>query len=216
MIQGMPTQAPTTAAPSVTPSRAPTHAPSGSPTMEPTKNVDETVRGNEFVLYFSSRRTLQQPGDRALQQPENCLDKAQRKFAQTRLRNHTDNAYANSLGLATVSFFRITLKNYIDMSPADDCTEIKFIFDQGIIFNIGGNDETTITELIQLPLASEANRQAFVQDLIDESSTNGIFSRVTGVGEIVVTEEGLSTRTPTSSPSISTSPTESPSYLPSL
>lgn len=205
-----PTQAPTTAYPTRSPSMPPTPFPSVPPTPAPTKVNSMTVGKNELVMNFykiERRRNLRTLLLRTLQ---GCLNNQELEFANSMLEQHIKDMYAQSLqGAVTVPFASIKITDHIDLTLPGDCSKIKFIYDQEMVLNTVGDDETTVTEIIQLPLESADDRQKFVNDLTS-STDAGKFGYVSGVEPIVVTQEGLSTRTPTSPPSISTSPTESP------
>ena len=224
VMQFTPTHEPSSAAPTDPPSPPPTYFPTSAPTYEPMRQVDENVEGTTFVIYFGvSRERRPFTRLRTLQRSEKCLDRAQQDFVQSRFEFHANNVYRRLLGSSTdpgsstASFANIKITGQKDLSDGD-CEEIQVIYDQRMEYNVGRNDETTLSEIIQLPLESEADHDEFAQDLIDESANTEVafkFALVTGVSAADVTQEGLSTRAPTSSPSISTAPTASPSDSPS-
>ena len=153
------------------------------------------VTDNEFVLTFNFsgrkkrttsheidasegggglfRRNLQYPpGDLRRQLQGNCLGQAELKFAETMLEDHANSVYDNALqGSVSVSKIEITVTDHIDMSDAGDCSKIKFIYDQEMVFRTTGtNDTPTLAEIIQMPMADESSRSSFVSNLVEKSA----------------------------------------------
>ena len=188
------------------PSAPPTPAPSISPTPPPTKLNSIKVSDNKLVINFGrSRRQLS--NHRSLQE---CLTQAERNLVQVQLQQQADNTYAD-VGLE-VSYNSIIIKSIEENS---DCSKITFFYDQEIVYNTVAGDETTISEIIQMPMDTTAKQQAYINNLTENASPGSKLKTEMYTEEIEVTEQGLSTRMPTSSPSVSTAPTESPSESPS-
>lgn len=228
-----PTKSPTPApssypsdSPSYMPSFMPTPAPSASPTPAPTRLYTVTVVNNEFILVFdagggrmlTSSRSLftwirSSHSKRHLQAPD-CLTASDVFLVESKLESHANNTYIQA-GVQA-SYIDISITSYIDDSPSGDCSRIKFIFDQEIVFNSAADDETTVAEIIEMPLATSERQATYVEELKNSVSADSALTNVVSAEETEVTMQGLSTRSPTSSPSISTAPTGNPSNPPSL
>ena len=141
---------------------------------------------------------------------QECLTPAERNLVQVQLQQQADNTYAD-VGLE-VSYNGIIIKS---IEANSDCSKITFFYDQEIVYNTVAGDETTISEIIQMPMDTNAKQQAFINGLTENASPGSKLKTEMYTEEIEVTEQGLSTRMPTSSPSISTAPTDSPSESPS-
>ena len=88
------------------------------------------------------------------------------------------------------------------------------MYDLEIALSTVAGDETTIDEIVRLPLDSDENKETFVNLVVSSSDSSLPVSSVEGI--IVPPQPvALSTRTPTSTPSISLSPTAYPSASPS-
>ena len=143
-----------------------------------------------------------------------CLTAEDIAFAKQRLEAHANLMYQENLpSSTTVTFIDITVTDHTDVSENGDCTEIEFTYDQEMGYQTDGSDEITEGDLVQLPLAG-ANADRFVDDLVDESGGEGIYSNAQGASGTTITQPGLSTRAPTSSPSVSAVPSYPPSVSP--
>ena len=221
-----PTSAPTTA--------EPTPSPTMSPTPSPTSVTTVTVRGNKFKLSFGGRlfgrgdavggqlfggsrrhlqgdvRTLQ---DQAASQ-ENCLSEEELAYVESRLESNAMKQYENLSGPVAVQSIDITITDHEDTSPNGDCSEVNFTYDQDMTYTEAGEDYD-LKEIVEYPLGDAGGREEFVQDLQGGSEGEGVFADVSDAGGVTVTQQGLKTRMPTSSPSVSVQPTASPTVSPS-
>ena len=240
-----PTSSPTPAPssfPSVSPSamssESPTPAPSRSPTPAPTKLETLIVFNNTFVMNFAApssrrRRELMVIEDESVSTRTNkknalrklqggttcpprdpaCLTQDQLNSVQSMFQTHIDNMYTEQLKSVTFSRKLVQNMRYTDTSTGCDCSRIEFMYDLEIALSTVAGDETTIDEIVRLPLDSDENKETFVNLVVSSDSSLPVSS----VEGIIVPPQpvALSTRTPTSTPSISLSPTAYPSASPS-
>lgn len=196
------------------PSRSPSQGPSISPTKGPTKPTSPnstTVKDVELVLNFGSGRRQLTTSNRLLQA---CLTQADIDLLETQLQSQADAVYADSdLDLISNS---ITITNIKEES---DCSKITILYDQEIVYAAEDDIPTSsISEIIQLPLESDKNRQTFVDNLVENASVGSILktdegyttekSEVTESLQCTCEQTATFTDGPTSSPSIG--PTSSP------
>lgn len=194
----------------------------------PTRTITETVKNNTIAMNFAEgvvrnrsahrlpwqvRRLVQSTLYRELQDKE-CLDERELKVVEKTLEVHSQKVYDERLGIGAISNLIITVQDDYDDLSGGDCTKIELVFTQQLDFIVGGGDETTIAEVIALPMKSSADRNAFKQNLIDNSADESKFSTLGEVEEITVNEVNLSTRSPSARPSTSTAPTVFPSATP--
>ena len=122
------------------------------------------------------------------------------------------------IGTTNVLGISITFNNHEDVSTnGEKCSVVRFYYDVQIKYAIAECDETPPIELILLPLSTDSRREEFLS--IINSNAGGIppFSTLSTIGPVVVTQEGLRTRSPTISPTSTKNPTPTPtiSALPS-
>ena len=142
-----------------------------------------------------------------------CLTQADIELLETQLQSQADAVYADSdLDLISNS---ITITNIKDESA---CSKITILYDQEIVYAAEDDIPTSsISEIIQLPLDSDKNRQTFVDNLVENASVGSILknegyttekSEVTDSLQCTCEQTATFTDGPTSSPSIG--PTSSP------
>lgn len=182
-----------------------------------------TVNNVTFVVYLTTNtmsgfsRMLQEGRDR-------CLNAGELQYVNGMLENYSREVYARDESAVTVSSFSMTFLDYTDESMYSDCSALKFRYDQSIVLvGVDEIDQTTIAEIIELPLASDDDRSQFTAILSASSNSGagaGIFADATGVDEIssgVVLTTAPSPSTPITSDSPSMSPSsEYPSMQPTI
>ncbi len=105
----------------------------------------------------------------------------------------------------------ITFTAHEDASSGGDCSVVRFYYDAQMQYARAENDETPPLELALQPLSAESSRGQFLSTLNSNAKGNPYFSTLSSIGPVVVTQEGLRTRSPTMPPTKSLSPTAAPS-----
>lgn len=118
---------------------------------------------------------------RTLQQPVQCLNEADLMYLKDKLEENAVIVYSRGEGGVSVSSVNINITMYIDESS--DCSEIRFIYDQRMMFDADTYRDTLVTEIIEMPLRNETDRNNFVANLANGSSD--VFASVTGVSGIL-------------------------------
>jgi len=102
-------------------------------------------------------------------------------YLKDKLEENAVIVYSRGEGGVSVSSVNINITMYIDESS--DCSEIRFIYDQRMMFDADTYRDTLVTEIIEMPLRNETDRNNFVANLANGSSD--VFARVTGVSGIL-------------------------------
>lgn len=118
---------------------------------------------------------------RTLQQPVQCLNETDLIYLKDKLEENAVIVYSRGEGGVSMSSVNINITMYIDESS--DCSEIRFIYDQRMMFDADTYRDTLVTEIIEMPLRNETDRNNFVANLANGSS--GVFANVTGVSGIL-------------------------------
>lgn len=117
----------------------------------------------------------------------------------------------NPIGTTNMLSTSITFRTHEDASPdGDDCSVVRFYYDVQIQYAIAEDDGTPPIELILQPLSTDSGRIQFLSTVNIKAEGNPYFSTLSSVGPSIVTQEGMRTRSPTLTPTISASPTAAP------
>jgi len=227
-----PTATPTTAPPSAKPSESPSGTPSSSPisptdspTASPSRFESVTVKNIEMDIFLSDRRMLNSKNNniRSREVQGACVDEPKSyPILRQSIEDHSWNIYTNyTFGTVELLTLDVTIKSNEDISVDGNCQNIRFQYDEEIKFTVVGSDETTVSEVVEYPFSTEEFRGMFVTALMIVDSnisggdaSSGLFSNVSNISQWTLPLQGLSTRLPTSTPSMSALPSFTPSIPP--
>lgn len=115
-----------------------------------------------------------------------------------------------SITVADVTYiFKADQELYSSKGP---CKNIRFIFDEVLVYKFANPDEMTVAELTSWPFLNEADRQELLLNLIQFNSKFSQFGKIEGP---IVTDPTLPTRMPTSTPSVTPTVSFNPTVGPS-
>jgi hypothetical protein len=119
----------------------------------------------------------------AVEQQGEVLSQADLKYVEDVLEGHALEVYNRSeRGELTVYRVNITITGYTDES-SNSSSAIKFLYDQEMVFDAADYDDTTVPEIIEMPLATDEDRGNFTAKL--KEGGNSIFANVAGVDGII-------------------------------
>ena len=137
---------------------------------------------------------------------EACLTQGDIELLETQLQSQADVVYTDSDLDVISNSIKIT-----NAKEESDCSKITIFYDQEIVYTVEDDTPASISELIQLPLESDENRQTFVANLVENASVGSILknegyttekSEVTDSLQCTCEQTATFTDGPTSSPSI--------------
>eukprot|EP00986_Skeletonema_menzelii_P007790 scaffold3104_cov145-Skeletonema_menzelii.AAC.1 len=198
--------------------------PNIAPTLSPTTTISPTVtRKIEFVtivdnfidLSFETRRFMLDASSRHLQGLCSADDDVIYPLLADSLEEHSMNVYKEDpIGTTKMLSISITFHSHEDVSVnGNDCSKIRFYYDVEMQYALAEDDETPPIEFILHPFSSDSRLGQYQSFVTSKADVLGVpyFSTLRSIGRVVVTQEGLRTRSPTIAPTTSMSPTSAPS-----